>query len=308
MNNLTYIEKINRLRKERDAVILAHNYQREEIQSIADFCGDSLELSMKAATVKEKVIVFCGVYFMAQTAKVLSPDKTVLLPDENAGCPMADMITANQLSELKKKHPRAKVLCYVNSDVEVKALSDICCTSSNAAKIVEYAFRKKDEIIFVPDKWLARVVEQKTGRKFIVWDGFCPTHSRILPENISELKKLYPDALTMVHPECTKEVCDEADEILSTGEMSAFAKKSAARVFIVGTEEGMLYKLRKENPEKTFVLADGNAICPNMKKITLEKLEYSLETMSPRIIIDDKVVSAASKSIRAMVDISKKIM
>jgi len=308
MENSQYIEKIERLRKEKNAIILAHNYQRPEIQDIADFSGDSLELSVRAAQVEESVIVFCGVTFMAETAKVLSPEKTVILPDLNAGCPMADMITANDVRQLKAKHPNAKVLCYVNSSAEVKAEADLCCTSGNAAKIVDYAFEKNQEIIFVPDKWLARVVALQTGRKFIVWDGFCPSHSRILPEEISAHKIRFPDALTLVHPECPKEVCDLADEILSTGQMSSFAKKSAAKNFIIATEDGMLHRLRKENPEKNFVLASKNAVCPNMKKITLEKLANALETLSPEIILGAETAKRAQKSIRDMVEISKKII
>jgi quinolinate synthase len=308
MDKKEFTDKINKLRKEKNAIILAHNYQRPEIQEIADFCGDSLELSIKAADVKESVIVFCGVLFMAQTAKILSPDKVVLLPDEEAGCPMADMLAAQDVAELKKVHPQAKVLCYVNSSADVKAQADLCCTSSNAAKIVEYAFSKDEEIIFVPDKWLARVVAQKTGRKFIVWDGFCPTHARILPENIVRLKQTHPQAVVMVHPECTKEVCQEADEVLSTGQMSAFAQKSAAEVFIVGTEEGMLHRLRKENPTKTFMLASGNTVCPNMKKITLAKLADSLSTLSPQIVLTPQIIEKAKLSIAEMVEISKKIM
>lgn len=308
MENYQYVEKINKLRKEKNAIILAHNYQRPEIQDIADFSGDSLELSIKASQIKEKVIVFCGVSFMAETAKALSPDKMVLLPDKNAGCPMADMITADDIRKLKNEHPNAKVLCYVNSSAQVKAEADLCCTSSNAAKIVEYAFDKNQEIIFVPDRWLARVTAVKTGRKFIVWDGFCPTHSRILPENIIALKKRYPQAITMVHPECTKEVCDVADEILSTGQMSAFARKNTADTFIIGTEEGMLHRLRKENPMKRFILADKNITCPNMKEITLGKLAGSLETLSPEIVLDSDIIEKAENSIRRMVEISKKIM
>ncbi|MCL2845043.1 MAG: quinolinate synthase NadA [Chitinivibrionia bacterium] len=308
MENIELIEKIQKLRKEKNAIILAHNYQRPEIQDIADFSGDSLELSVKAAEVEEKVIVFCGVVFMAETAKVLSPDKIVLLPDLKAGCPMADMITADDVRKLKAQHPNAKVLCYVNSSAEVKAEADLCCTSSNAAKIVDYAFDRNQEIIFVPDQWLARVVAQRTGRKFIVWDGYCPSHARILPEEIIALKNRFPDAATMVHPECPKEICDLADEILSTGQMSKFAKQSSAKTFIVGTEDGMLHRLRKENPDKNFILASKNALCPNMKKITLEKLASSLETLSPEIILDAQIMKSAEKSIRDMIEISKKVM
>jgi len=308
MEKQELVEKINSLKKEKNAIILAHNYQRPEIQDIADFTGDSLELSIKAAEVKEKVIVFCGVVFMAENAKVLSPDKIVILPDEKAGCPMADMITADDVRKLKAEHPNAKVLCYVNSSAEVKAEADLCCTSGNAAKIVEYAFDKEQEIIFVPDKWLARVVAERLNRKFVVWDGFCPTHARILPEEIVALKNENPNAVVMVHPECPKEICDLADEVLSTGQMSVFAKKSPAKQIIVATEEGMMHRLQKENPEKEFILANKRVICPNMKRITLEKLAASLETLSPEIVLDEEIRKKAEKSIRDMVEISKKIL
>lgn len=307
MDKQQLIDKINKLKKEKNAIILAHNYQRPEIQDIADFAGDSLELSIKASEVKEKVIVFCGVTFMAESAKVLSPDKIVIIPDETAGCPMADMITAEELRKLKAKHPNAKVLCYVNSSAEVKAEADLCCTSGNAEKIVKYAFDKEQEVIFAPDKWLARVVAEKLNRKFIVWDGFCPTHAKILPEEITALKKEFPDAIVMVHPECPKEICDLADETLSTGQMSAFAKQSPAKTFIVGTEEGMMHRLQKENPCKKFILANKRVICPNMKKTTLEKLANALETLSPEIVLDEEIIKKAEKSIRNMVEISKKL-
>jgi quinolinate synthase len=245
---------------------------------------------------------------MAETAKLLSPDKIVLLPDLSAGCPMADMINADDLRKLKAEHPDAKVLCYVNSSAEVKAEADLCCTSSNAAKIVNYAFSKDEEIIFVPDKWLARVVAERLNRKFIFWDGYCPTHSRIFPEEINALKEQFPDAVTLIHPECTKEICDLADEVLSTGQMSSFVKSSPKKNFIIGTEEGMLHRLKKENPEKNFFLASKNATCPNMKKVTLEKIVDSLETLSPEIILDEEIIKKAEKSIRKMIEISKKTM
>ena len=304
----TVEEKIVRLKKEKGAIILAHNYQRPEVQDIADFAGDSLELSIKAAEVQEKTIVFCGVLFMAESAKVLSPEKTVLLPNANAGCPMADMITAEQLRELKAQHPKANVLCYVNSSAEVKAESDLCCTSSNAAKIIEHGFAPEDEIIFVPDQWLATVTEQRTGRSFIKWPGYCPTHSRILPEDIETLRELNPGAKVVAHPECPQEICDMADALLATGQMSAYAANSDADTFIIATEKGMLHRLENENPTKKFVHASPRAVCSNMKKITLEHVANALENMESEIILDEDIRQKAEGSIKRMVDISKKYM
>ncbi len=302
------IERINVLKKEKNAIILAHNYQRPEIQDIADFAGDSLELSFKAAEVEEPVVVFCGVRFMAETAKVLAPEKMVLSPNTNAGCPMADMVTAENVRDLKAKHPGAKVLCYVNSSVEVKAECDLCCTSGNAVKLVEHAFKKEEEVIFVPDKWLARYTAEQLGREFITWEGYCPTHSRILPEDIQAKRKEFPNAEVIVHPECTKGVCDEADAILSTGKMSGYARDSKADTFIIGTENEMLHRLRKENPTKTFIPATHRSVCPNMKKITMENLLYCLENMESEIHVDEEIRVKAAHCINEMIEISKKIM
>jgi quinolinate synthase len=299
------IEKINRLKKERGAVILAHNYQLGEVQDIADFVGDSLELSIKASKTDAEVIVFCGVHFMAETAKILSPAKTVLLPDKNAGCPMADMITAEALRKLKAEHPRAKVLCYVNTSAEVKAECDLCCTSANAVRMVSEVLRDAEEIIFVPDRYLAAFTAGKTGRTFITWPGFCPTHARILPEHVEAARAKYPGAAVMVHPECRPEVIALADIAISTGGMSRFAAESKARDIIVGTEEGIIHRLRKENPTKVFHPISDVVVCPNMKKTTLEKILWSLEDMANAIEVPEEIARRARRSIEAMLAASR---
>jgi quinolinate synthase len=296
------VEKINRLKRERNAVILAHNYQIPEVQDIADYVGDSLGLSVQASKTTSDVIVFCGVYFMAETAKILSPDRIVLIPDEKAGCPMADMITADQLRKLKAEHPRAKVLCYVNTTAAVKAECDICCTSGNAEQVVREAFRSEDEIIFAPDQYLAHYVSTQVGRDFITWKGFCPTHARILPENILEQKERYPEAKVIVHPECTAGVTRLADRVLSTGGMLRYARETKEREFIVCTETGILHRLKKENPEKSFYPVSERAVCPNMKLTTLEKILWSLEEMHHEVTVPDHIMDQARKSLQRMLD------
>jgi quinolinate synthase len=296
------VEKINRLKRERNAVILAHNYQIPEVQDVADYVGDSLGLSVQAAKTTADVIVFCGVYFMAETAKILSPDKVVLIPDEKAGCPMADMITADQLRKLKAEHPRAKVLCYVNTTAAVKAECDICCTSGNAEQVVREAFRSDDEIIFAPDQYLAHYVSTQVGRDFITWKGFCPTHARILPENILEQKERYPGAKVIAHPECTPGVTGLADRVLSTGGMLRYVRETKEREFIVCTETGILHRLKKENPEKSFYPVSERAVCPNMKLITLEKILWSLEEMYHEVTAPDHIMDQARKSLQRMLD------
>ena len=294
-------DKIRELQRQRNSVIVAHNYQRDEVQDIADYVGDSLGLSQEAAKSDADVIVFCGVHFMAETATVLSPNKTVLMPDVNAGCPMANMITAESLRTLKKKYPQAIVVCYVNTTAEVKAESDICCTSSNAVKVVESV--EGSEVIFVPDKYLAHYVSTKTGKKIIPWYGYCPTHVKILPEHISRQKKLHPEAEVIVHPECTPPVIALADKVLSTGGMCSYAKESKASEIIVGTEVGILYRLRKENPEKTFYPASELAVCPNMKLTTLEKILWSLEDMKYEVKVRQDVRLKAKKAVDKMLSI-----
>jgi quinolinate synthase len=296
------VNKINKLRQEKKAVILAHNYQLPEVQDIADYVGDSLGLSVQASRTDAEVIVFCGVHFMAETAKILSPGKTVLLPDKDSACPMADMINADQLRKLKAQHPRAKVMCYVNTSAEVKAECDICCTSSNAEKIALEAFAADEEVIFVPDKYLAHYVAAQTGRKFITWKGFCPTHARILPEAILEQQRLHPDAKVIVHPENRPEVIALADRVLSTGGMSSFARNDEAREFIVGTEIGILHRMQKENPGKTFYRVSDLAICPNMKRTTLEKVLWSLEEMTFKIEVPAEIMARARTGITKMME------
>ena len=293
-------DRIQKLKEEKDAIILAHNYQRGEVQDIADFVGDSLQLSIEASKVLNSIIVFCGVHFMAETAKILNPDKMVLLPDSDAGCPMADMITADQLRELKEKHPGAAVICYVNSTAEVKALSDICCTSSNAIKVVESIPDGKD-IIFIPDKYLGSYVQGKTGRKMIFWNGYCPTHIRINAKQIIELKKKHLNSEVIVHPENTPAVIEIADRVESTGGMLKYMKDSSNKSFIVGTEVGIIHRLKKENPDKEFIPAFARAICPNMKLINLEKVLWSLEGEETKIEVPEAIAVKAKSAIDRMI-------
>ncbi|HSV26686.1 MAG TPA: quinolinate synthase NadA [Sedimentisphaerales bacterium] len=300
--NEELIKRIQQLKAARRAVILAHNYQIGEVQDIADFTGDSLGLSVQASRTDAEVIVFCGVLFMAETAAILSPAKTVLLPDKHAGCPMADMIDAPQLEKLKAQHPGAVVVCYVNSSAEVKALSDYCCTSSNAVELVG-SLPEDGEIIFVPDKNLGRHVENKTGRKMILWQGYCPTHIWITREDVLEAQKKHPEAVLMAHPECADDVKAMADELLSTGQMLKFAKASPARQFIVATERGILHTLRKESPGKEFFEASRRAVCPNMKKITLEKILWSLEDMQYQITVPTDVAERAINALQRMIEV-----
>jgi len=295
-------EKILELKKERNSVILAHNYQRAEVQDIADYVGDSLGLSQQAAKTSADVIVFCGVHFMAETAAILCPEKTVLLPDPEAGCPMADMITAEDMRELKRKHPEAVTVCYVNSTAEVKAECDYACTSANVVKVIEFLENEK-EIIFVPDKYLGDYVSKKTGKELILWQGFCPTHVRIIPEDIIKQKEAHPDAKVIVHPECLPEVIALADEALSTGGMIEYARNSEAGEIIVGTEIGILHRMKKENPGKEFYPASRLAICPNMKRINLEKILWSLEDMLHKITVPPEIATRAKRSIDRMLEI-----
>ncbi|MBM4462130.1 MAG: quinolinate synthase NadA [Chloroflexi bacterium] len=291
-------ENVLDLKKKRKAIILAHNYQLGEVQDIADYVGDSLELSQKAAKTDAEVIVFCGVHFMAETASILCPDKAVLLPDLHAGCPMANMITAEALRQKKKEHPQATVVCYINTSAEVKAESDVCCTSANAVELV----RKLDatEIIFVPDQYLGHYISTQTGRKMVLWPGFCPTHARIQPADILRLKKEHPQAEVMVHPECRPEVIALADAVLSTGGMCRYAQSTAAREIVIGTEVGIIYRLRKENPEKVFIPISEQAICPNMKLITLETILWSLQDMSPEVKVPEEIRTRAKAAVDRM--------
>jgi quinolinate synthase len=297
------VEKISALKKRRGAIILAHNYQLGEVQDIADFVGDSLELSQNAAKTDASVIVFCGVQFMAETASILCPDKVVLLPDMNAGCPLANMITAESLREKKREHPQAVVVCYINSSAEVKAESDICCTSANAVKVVESLDAR--EILFIPDQYLGHYVSSKTGKKMILWPGFCPTHVRIKPERIKELKRQYPQAKVVVHPECTPEVIALADEVFSTSGMCRYAQRDEVKEMVVGTEIGIIHRLKKENPGKMFIPVSEQAVCPNMKLITLEKVLWSLKEMSPEVKVPEGIRLRAKDAVDKMLKIGR---
>ena len=296
---MTIIEEIKSLKASRNAIILAHNYQPAEIQDLADFTGDSLELARKAATVAEDVVVFCGVHFMAETAAILNPRKTVLLPTPDAGCPMADMITGAQLRELKAKHPGAKVLCYVNSTAEIKAESDCCVTSSNAVAVAR-SFPADQQIIFVPDQHLGSWTAEQLGRKFILWPGFCPTHARMTDHQIALAREKHPGAPVLVHPECPKGVRDAADQVLSTGGMCRYVLGRPEAGFIVGTETGILHRLQKENPDKQFFPLLESAVCPNMKKTTVEKVLWSLRENETIVRVEEPIASRARKSIEAM--------
>lgn len=294
-------DEILKLKKKRNAVILAHNYQLGEVQDIADFVGDSLELSQRAAGTDSEVIVFCGVHFMAETASILCPDKTVLLPDIHAGCPMADMVTAESLRQRKKELPAATVVCYINSSAEVKAESDICCTSANAVRVIESL--DGGEILFVPDQYLGHYISTKTDKKIILWPGYCPTHMRIRSEDLVRLKREHPEASLVVHPECRPEVIDLADEVLSTGGICRYAKRKDVTEMIVGTEIGIIHRLRKENPGKKFIPASEQAVCPRMKLITLEDVLWSLQEMTPQVEVPEEVRVRAKTAVDRMLEI-----
>ena len=293
------VAEIGRLRRERKALIIAHNYQPAEIQDIADFTGDSLELSRKAATTDADVLVFCGVHFMAETAKILSPEKTVLLPDEEAGCPMADMITAAQLEAEKAKYPGVQVVCYVNSTAAVKAGSDICCTSANAVQVVQ-TLEAARPILFVPDQYLGHFTMRKTGRQLNLWPGYCPTHMKITVADITRQRERYPEAKVLVHPECRPDVIDAADEALSTGGIIRYARMYQGKTLLIGTETGILHPLRKVNPAADYVAITERSVCPNMKRMTVEKVLWALEKMEPRIQIPEETRERARRAVDRM--------
>ncbi len=295
------VDKILKLKKEKNAVILVHNYQLGEVQDIADFVGDSLGLSQNAAQTKADVIVFCGVHFMAETASIICPGATVLLPDRHAGCPMANMITAEQLRQRKKDLPDATVVCYINSTAAVKAESDICCTSANAVKVVESI--DNDEILFVPDQYLGHYASTRVNKKFHFWPGYCPTHVRIQPQDVIRLKKENPRAKAVVHPECRPDVIAVADEVMSTGGMIRFAQRDDVQEMIVGTEIGIIHRLKKENPGKKFIPVTEQAVCPNMKLITLEKVLWSLEEMRPQVTVPEATRIKAKAAVDKMLAI-----
>lgn len=298
---MTIQEKIQKLKREKDAIILAHNYQLPEVQDIADFVGDSLELARISAQVKEEVIIFCGVHFMAETASILAPNKKVILPDLFAGCPLANTITPEDVKSLKEKYKNYAIVAYVNTSAKVKAESDYICTSANAILVVEKI--PEEKIIFVPDRNLGYYVSKHTKKEMIIWNGFCPTHQRILPQDIINLKEKYKDAKVVVHPECRKEVLDLADKIASTSGIIKFVKEDDGKRYIIGTEAGLLHRLRKENPEKEFYLASSLAVCPNMKKITLDKILTSLENLEPEVKVEESVREKALKPIERMLNL-----
>ena len=295
------VEQILELKKQKNAVILVHNYQRGEVQDIADFIGDSLGLSQSAAETDADVIVFCGVHFMAETAAILCPDKTVLLPDMHAGCPMADMITAEKLRQRKQELGEVTVVCYVNTTADVKAESDVCCTSANAVKVVESLGDR--EILFIPDQYLGHYVSTKTGREMHLWPGYCPTHVKITSDDIVQRRKEHPQAKVVVHPECRPEVIELADEAVSTSGMVRYAREADAEEIIIGTEIGIIYRLNRENPGKTFVPASNRAVCPNMKLNNLEKVLWALQDMRFRVTVPEEIRLRAKSAVDRMLEI-----
>jgi quinolinate synthase len=303
MEHKQLVDEIIRLKKERDALILAHNYQVAEVQEIADVVGDSFALSKHAASTAHKVIVFCGVHFMAESAKILSPEKTVLLPALDAGCPMADMVTADRLREMKAQYPEAAVVCYVNSSAEVKAECDICCTSSNAVKVVQSMPNK--QIIFAPDQNLGSYIAQKVkDKEMILWKGFCITHKRVRAEEVIRIKELYPNAKLLVHPECEPEIQALADFLGSTSEIIKYAGEIPEKDVIIGTEEGVLHILKKQNPHKNFYLLSPGLICANMKKTRVKDVYLSLLHMQHEITLDEDIRVKALRSLEEMLKIS----
>jgi len=294
-------QEILKLKKARDAVILAHNYQIPAIQDIADFVGDSLELAKTAKKVQKSTIVFCGVKFMAETAKILSPEKKVLLPSLDAGCPLADMIEPYQLLELKQKYPKAQVVSYVNTSAEVKALSDVCCTSSNAITVVKNI--PSDTVIFTPDRNLGWWVKKNVPDKnLIIWKGFCLVHEYFSLKDLRAARKMHPDAEIIAHPECRQEILEEADFVFSTSGMLKHAQESSAKKFIIGTEEGLIYRLQKENPQKTFYSLGPARTCINMKKTTLLDLYNALDKENCQVELNSDIIKKASRALERMVE------
>jgi quinolinate synthase len=302
MNKKELIENIAELKKKQNAVIVAHNYQIDDIQEIADVVGDSFALSRYCASSPHNVIVFCGVHFMAESAKLLSPEKTVLLPEIDAGCPMAEMVTAEALREAKLQHPNAAVVCYINSTAEVKAECDICCTSSNALKVIRSL--EQEEILFVPDcnlgSYIAKMIPEK---KIILWKGFCTTHYRIRTGDVVKVRELHPDAILLVHPECRPEVVELADFAGSTKQIIDYAASSPAEKFIIGTEMGVLYKLKKDSPNKQFYLLSSGLVCPNMKKTSLNSVYEALRDKKHNIVLDEQTMLRARLPLDRMLQV-----
>ncbi len=296
-------KEIRALLKERDAIMLSHNYQRDEVQEMADLTGDSLALSQAAADSPAKVIVFCGVHFMAESAAILSPSKTVILPRMDAGCPMADMITPEDLRREKEKRPGVPVVAYVNTSAEVKSLSDICCTSANAVRVVDSL--DSERVYMIPDRNLSHYVSLSSKKRMEWWNGFCPTHERLKREDVIRAKKENPEAVFVCHPECRPDVVELADHVCSTSGMYKYARASAAKTIIVGTEMGILYRLRKENPDKRFVLASRALICPNMKLTALEDVAQALKEMKNVVTVPDGVRVPAKRALDRMIKVPR---
>ena len=294
--------RIARLKEQRKAVILAHNYQLGEVQDIADFVGDSLELSRRATQVEAEVLVFCGVMFMAETAKLLNPQRMVLIPDPLAGCPMCEMAPVEAVRKRKAELPGVPVVAYVNTTAAVKAEADICCTSANAIKVVNSL--PDTRILFLPDRNLGHWVQRHTDKEIILWDGYCPTHQRITARDVLRLREEHPGATVVVHPECTPEVIDLADEVLSTGQMMRWARETSANEIIVGTEVGLIHRLKQENPDKTFYPISLLSTCPNMKRITLEKVAWALEDMQFEVTVPADIAEKARRAIERMLEVA----
>jgi quinolinate synthase len=307
MDNI--VEKINKLKNERNAIILAHYYQDPKIQDIADFLGDSLALSQAAQKTDADVIVFCGVHFMAETAKILNPDKIVVMPDINAGCSLADSAPADKFKEWVEAHPGHTVISYINCSAEVKALSDITCTSSNAEKIIR-SVPEDVPICFAPDKYLGAYLIKKTGRQMVLWNGTCQVHETLSEQELISLQRKHPNALVLAHPECPDNILHYADYIGSTSGIIKYATESPNKEFIIATEEGIIHQLKKKNPDKVFYpLASLNGCacnqCPHMRVHTLEKLLAALENLEPQINIDEELRQRALKPLERMLELSK---
>jgi quinolinate synthase len=304
MNTPAAQSRVKELLRRRKAILLAHNYQPPEIQDVADLCGDSLELSMRASQTDAEVIVFCGVHFMAETASILCPDKKVLLPTLTAGCPMADMITDSQLVEKKKEIPEARVVSYVNTSAAVKAESHVCCTSANAVQVVN-ALEADRPVFMVPDKNLAMYTQRHTGRQILYWKGYCPIHNNLTPEEVRKTQTAHPGALFLAHPECPPQVLDLADQVKSTSGMIAYAAESSRKEFIIGTESGILHPLSRANPDKVFIPASPRMICPDMKKIALSDVVRALEDLKPEVRVPEEIRKKAARAVKRMLAIPR---
>ncbi|OQY19626.1 MAG: quinolinate synthase [Desulfobacteraceae bacterium 4572_35.1] len=296
-------QQIKELAKQKNALILAHNYQRDEIQDLADITGDSLALSIAAAETDKQIIVFCGVHFMAESAAILAPDKTVLLPNRAAGCPMADMVTPETLEEMRAAHPGVPVVAYVNTSAATKAHSDICCTSANAVKVVKSL--PDNEVILVPDRNLGSYIDSQVDKKCYLWPGYCPVHDQLMVQQVLTCKQEHPQAVCLAHPECPPAILEHTNQILSTGGMLEFVRNSSQRQFIIATERGILCQLKKDNPDKEFFFPDYEFICRDMKLTSLEDLLTCLQTMEPQIKVPEEIRRSAFSSLQRMLEVPR---